>query len=88
MLPEITKEQALWLLNDYAPKRGYRVDNNTFDMFLKAYNLLKGTNKVVQCRSCEMLAIAKIAGSLYGQYEEDIKAIATKTTRGRKKNAV
>jgi hypothetical protein len=84
MLPKISKTDAQWLLNDYGPKRGYRVDNSTFQMYLKAYNILKGTDKKVDCMSCEGRAIAAMAKSMFEQYEGEIKVIATKTTRKKK----
>lgn len=87
MLPKISKTDAKWLIEEYGPKRGYRIDHSTFQMFLTAYNLLRGTNKKVDCLSCEGKAIAAMAKSMYEQYEEEIKAIATKTTR-KKKNGV
>lgn len=85
MLPEISKEEAQWLLNDYGPKRGYRVDHSTVPMFLKAYNLMKGGDRKIECTSCEGKAIAQMASSMYEQYEADIKAIATKTKKRKKK---
>lgn len=87
MLPEITKEDAKWLVEEYGPKRGYRVDNSTFQMYLKAYNILKATDKKVDCMSCEGRAIAAMASSIYEQHEAELKAIAT-PKRGRKKNAI
>ena len=87
MLPKISKTDAQWLLNDYGPKRGYRVDNSTFQMYLKAYNILKGTDRKVDCMSCEGRAIAAMASSIYEQHEAELKAIAT-PKRGRKKNAI
>ena len=86
MLAQINKQEAEWLLNEYAPKRGYRIDNSTISMFLKAYNLMKGGDKKVNCTSCEGKAIAAMANSMFEQYEADIKTIATKTKGRKKKN--
>lgn len=89
MLPEISKQDATWLVEFYGPKKGYRVDNTTFQMFLRAYNIMKNTNRQVSCFSCEGRSIAAMAKSMYEQYEEDIKKIAyPPKTRGRKKNAI
>lgn len=90
MLPEISKEEAQWLLNDYGPKRGYRVDHSTVPMFLKAYNLMKGGDRKIECTSCEGKAIAQMASSMFEQYEGSIKARAgvlpkPKLTKKRKK---
>lgn len=84
MLAPISKTDAEWLLNVYAPKRGYRVDNGSVGMFLKAYNLMRGGEKKINCFSCEGRAIAKIASNMFEQYEAEIQAIA-KPKRGRKK---
>ena len=88
MLAEITKEQALWLVEFYSPKREYRVDHSTVPMYLKAYNLMKGGDRKIECTACEGKAIAQMAKSMYGQYEADIRAIAYPVEiqkRGRKK---
>ena len=86
MLPTISKDQAKWLVETFAPIRGGRVDNSTFQMFLKAYNLMRGTNTVVKCFSCEGRTIAAMANSMFNQYQAEIEAIA-KPKRGRKKDA-
>ena len=83
MLAKISKDEAKWLLEEYAPKRGYRIDSSTFGMYLKAYNLMKGANRRAKCFSCEGRAIAAMANSLYEQYENDIQAVL-KPKRGRK----
>ena len=84
MLAKISKTDAQWLVNENGPKRSYRVDNSTFQMFLKAYNLMKGANREVNCFSCEGRTIAAMAKSMYDQYEGEIQTIATKTTRKKK----
>lgn len=86
MLAKITKEDANWLVNVFAPMKGGRVDNSTFQMFLKAYNLMRGTNRTVNCFSCEGRSVAKMASSMYEQYEAEIQAVLT-TTKGRKKKS-
>ena len=85
MLPKISKSDAEWLLNVFASIRGGRVDNNTFQMFLKAYNILRDTDRKVSCFSCEGRSIAAMANSMFEQYQSDIEALA-KPKRGRKKN--
>ena len=77
MLAKISKEEAKWLLEVYGPMRGYRIDNGTLGTYLKAYNLMRGTDRKVSCSSCEGRSIAAMANSMYNQYEEEIKAIAT-----------
>ena len=86
MLAKISKSDAEWLLRVFAPIRGGRVDNSTFQTFLKAHNIMKGTNTQVNCFSCEGRTIAAIANSMFNQYQAEIEAIA-KPKRGRKKDA-
>ena len=86
MLAQISKSEAQWLLNTFAPMRGGRVDNNTFQTFLKAYNLMRGTNTVVKCFSCEGRTIAAMANSMFNQYQAEIEAL-TVSKRGRKKKS-
>ena len=85
MLPQISKEDAKWLLRVFAPIRGGRVDNSTFQMFLKAYNILRDTDRKVSCFSCEGRSIAAMANSIFEQYQGEIEALAN-PKRGRKKN--
>lgn len=84
MLAKISKTDAQWLLNVWAPIRGGRVDNSTFGMFLKAYNMMKGADRKVNCFSCEGRTIAAVANSIFEQYQQEIETIASKTTRKRK----
>lgn len=86
MLAKISKEEAKWLLDTFAPMRGGRVDNTTFQTFLKAYNLMRGTNTVVKCFSCEGRTIAAMANSMFNQYQAEIEAL-TVSKRGRKKKS-
>lgn len=84
MLPKISKSDAQWLINTFQPIRGGRVDNSTFQMFLKAYNILRDTDKKVNCFSCEGRSIAAMANSMFDQYKVEIEKIAT-TNASRKK---
>ena len=86
MLAKISKTDAEWLLRVFAPIRGGRVDNSTFQMFLKAYNIMKGTDRQVNCFSCEGRTIAAMANSMFEQHQSEIEAIA-KPKRGRKRDA-
>ena len=85
MLAELSKSDAEWLLNVYAPIRGGRIDNSTFGTFLKAYNLMRGADRKVNCFSCEGRQIAAMANSMFEQYQGEIETLA-KPKRGRKKN--
>jgi len=86
MLAKISKTDAEWLLRVFAPVRGGRVDNSTFKTFLRAHNIMKGVDRQVGCFSCEGRTIAKIASSMYDQYETEIKAITSPAKKTRKKD--
>lgn len=93
MLPNnnLSQEDAKWLLEFYNPtySTGGRIDVTTIQYHQKAFNLIRGTNQPVPSCNCHWVSAAKVAQSLYSQYEEDIKAVATPPKkRGRKKNAV
>ena len=45
---------------------------------------MRGTERKVNCTSCEGRSIAAMANSMFEQYEEEIKVIATTTTRKKK----
>ena len=83
---KINKTQAKWLLDKFQPVRGGRVDNNTFQMFLKAYNILRNTDRKVSCFSCEGRSIAAMANSMFDQYKVEIEKIATKNASRKKTN--
>ena len=83
---KINKTQAKWLLDKFQPVRGGRVDNSTFQMFLKAYNILRNTDRKVSCFSCEGRSIAAMANSMFDQYKVEIEKIATKNASRKKTN--
>lgn len=74
MLAKISKADAKWLVEEYSPKRAWRVDHSTIPMYLKAYNIMKGSDRVLPCASCEGKAIAQMSRSMYEQFESEIKA--------------
>ncbi len=85
MLAKISKADAKWLLEVYAPMRKYRIDNGTLGTYLKAYNLMKGTERVIKCSSCEGRALAAMANSMFEQYQTEIEQLI-QPKKGRKKN--
>ena len=90
MLPnkDLTQQQAQWIVEFYAPKMNHRIDNTSIQWHQKTFNYIKGTNAPIPSCNCHYVSAAKVAQSLYSQYEADIKAIAyppKTTTRGRKK---
>ncbi len=81
----LTKDEAIWLLETYQPKMDGIVNGSTISMFVKAQNLIRGTNITVPACGCQYLQTAKVTNSHFDQYKSEIEAIANKTTRGRKK---
>ena len=89
MLPNknLTQVDAKWLVEFYAPKRTYQINNTSIQYHQKAFNLIKGTNEPVPSCNCHWVSASKIAASLYEQFEADIIAIAyppVKKTRKKK----
>lgn len=74
--PNLTKEDAQWLINEFNQMRGGRIDSKTIGMFTKAINLIRGTNSGNPSCSCQWKSQSSIANSLYGQHEANIKEIA------------
>ena len=87
MLPNsnLQQEDARWLVEFYAPKMGYRIDNSTIQWHNKAFNLIKGSNDPVPSCNCHWVSASRIAQSLYGQHEAEIKAVAYPVKKTRKK---
>ena len=85
--PNLTKEDAQWLVNVFNPMRYGRIASSTIGMFVKATNLISNKNLSVPSCGCEYKTTAAIANSYYNQYQSEIETLATKTTRGRKKKS-
>ena len=80
MLPNtnLSQTDAKWLVEFYAPvySQGGRIDVTTIQYHQKAFNLIKGTQAPVPSCNCHWVSAAKVAQSLYSQYEMDIKQVA------------
>ena len=78
MLPNknLTEGEARWLVEFYAPKMTYQINNTSIQYHQKAFNYIKGTNTPVPSCSCQYVSAAKIAQSLYSQHEAEIRKIA------------
>ena len=90
MIPNsnLTQEEALWLLNEYAPKRGGRVSGETMDKyFTKARGLIMGKPVERPGCGCQYKSYVMMTNSLFSQHYEAIKKIATPKpkSRGRSK---
>ena len=87
-MEHLSKDDAIWLIEEYGPIRGNQINVENFKVFLKAYNLMKNTNRRMGCFTCEARTVTKMTISYFEQHEATIKAIAypvEKKKRGRKK---
>jgi hypothetical protein len=100
-MEHLSKEDAVWLMEVYKPMRGNQINVENFQVFLKAYNLMKNTNRKMGCFTCEARQVTKITTSYFEQHEHAISLIAyppatntlisetkPKKKRGRKKKNV
>ena len=71
----ISQSDAIWLVETYNRFRNYGQVNKYIDMHVKAMALIKGDAQKPDC-SCMWAATARIASSMYEQFENEIKAIA------------
>jgi hypothetical protein len=93
--PNLTKDEALWLLNDFQPKMGGIVNGKSMGKyFIPARELITGKPSEAPGCGCHFLAYAKMTQSMFNQHKEEITVLAnateekiqtTKTRRGRKK---
>ena len=88
---ELTQEQAIWLIEEYAPKKDGRLDGNTMDKyFVPARSYMTGKSVGRPGCGCHYKAFASMTNSMYSQYYEDIKAVAyppKKVTRSGRKTS-
>jgi len=71
-IDNLSKEDIVWLLNDYNRIRNYGKVNSWIDWHIKAQSLLKGSAQKPDC-SCMWVAAARVANSMYEQYEQQLK---------------
>lgn len=73
----LTQDEAKWLIEEYAPKRGGRIDGKTMDTyFVPARSLMIGKPADRPSCGCHFKAFVSMTNSLYNQYESEIKTIA------------
>jgi len=93
MVQNLSREDIDWLLNNYNKIRQYGKVNSWIDDHVRALQLLKGNWNKPGC-NCEYAATARIANSVYEQYELELKnqlssyvdqQASQTTTRGRNK---
>ena len=90
--PNLTKEQAVWLIETFAPRMGGMVNGKTMEtIFMPARELIQGFPTERPGCGCHFVAYAKMTASMYGQHYDQIKVIAYENEiqktkkRGRKK---
>lgn len=86
---DLTQEQAVFLVEEYYPKSGGRIDGNTMDKyFVPARTYMTGKPTSRPGCGCHYKAYAAMTNSMFSQHEEEIKTIAyppkTKTRAKRK----
>jgi hypothetical protein len=82
---QISKQEATWLVEEFNPMRGLKIDKTTIPKFIKAINIIMEQNRRIPSCGCEFKVTAQIANSAYNQFETEILAVYNKPTRGRKK---
>lgn len=86
---DLTQAEAKFLVEEYAPRMGGRISGETMGKyFVPARTLMQGKPSETPGCSCMYKSYVMMTNSMYGQYQEEIKAIAypvIKTSRGRKK---
>jgi len=88
--PNLTQEEALFLVEEYQPKSGGRVDGGRMDKyFVPARSLMMGKPSSRPECGCMFKSYVMMTNSMYSQHEAAIKAIAyppkKKRGRGKKK---
>ena len=77
----ITKEQALWLINDYNKIRQYGKVANHIDAHVKAFSIIKGKEVGKPDCNCQYVAFSKLANSMYEQHLDYIQQVANTDER-------
>ena len=86
--PNLTQEEAKWLIEEYVPRQGGRISGDTMDrFFVKARTLMMGKPAERPGCACMFKSFVMMTNSMFGQYESEIKAIAYPVVKksGRKK---
>jgi hypothetical protein len=97
-IENLSKEDIVWLLNDYNRIRNYGKVSQWIDWHVKTLQMLKGSWAKPGC-NCEWSAHSRIASNTYEQFEQQLKdrlailespvidelSAVTKRSRGRSK---
>jgi hypothetical protein len=78
---EMTKQQALWLLNDYNKIRNYGKVANHINSHVEAFSIIKGKPVPRPDCNCQYVAFAQLANSMYEQHLDYIQQVANTDER-------
>ena len=88
----ISREDAKWLLTEYAPIKDYGRVDKWIDRHLQAMSIIKGTKVNKPECTCQYGAMARMASSMFEQHQAEIQAAAAEPVveevvvkKGRKK---
>jgi len=85
---DLTQQDAKWLVEEYAPRHNKMINGTSMDKyFVPARTLMMGKQAERPGCSCMFRSFVMMTNSMYGQYEQEIKAIAYPVVKksGRKK---
>lgn len=71
----ISKQDAVWLIEEFDKKRGGMINGKTIGIFLRAINTILDQNRKVPSCSCEYRTVAAIANNVFEQYKPQILEI-------------
>jgi hypothetical protein len=74
--PELTQEQARYVIEEVFPKHGYRIDHKTLAWWRDAHNYVFKEQVGIPGCSCEYIATYSVWRSRLGQYEQHIHNVA------------
>jgi hypothetical protein len=73
---QITREQALYIMEEVFPKAGYRIDAKTLEWWRNAHNFAFKEQVGIPGCSCEYIQTYNVWNSRLSQYYDKIKDIA------------
>jgi len=74
--PELTQDQARYIINEVFPKAGYRINHDTLVPWRNAHNLAFREQVSIPGCSCEYIQIYNVWHSRLHQYGKQIEDIA------------
>lgn len=79
--PNLKQGDAKWLVEEFAPHMGWRIDGGNMDKYwVPARALMLGRKVERPGCGCEFKAYVAMTNSMYSQYETEIREIAYPTT--------